>query len=627
MSNSHLRKAVGNTLIGVVGRLFLFCVAALIFLTLVEMREWKTSYATSPAWANAIAKKSPKWSGVLSAAVNAIGSKPYQSEETLYSDIKAKITETKVGKDPNSQIPKLAIGKANQPLLDSYIKLRQERDKKRVELKDFLAPSEEALSQTWKDLKTTNESIDKKWKEIAGLEEGSKRMSAAEAELGRLRHQRTDKLNDIRELSSARAAIEALSRRELGEIESNIESAEQDIRKAFDAAVPSARPVDVFVIPIIPPGLLIEIGDEGSPYNILYVVAWYCLEGIIVLLICIAFVPWILVLGRGKSDPTSIESFRERLTTWLANAFRATATGMIRVLATAAVGTIAVAGALAAGEPPPLSSILHDGGGADGQAGKAGEPGEQGEPGNSGTNGANGVNGENGTGEIPSELKLEIARQRKLIEDLQGGLDEAWKQDQRNKERLRALEHDQLEMIANTTTLLEQMQTILSNSSRFNDRVASLAAANQSILFASDTMNRRMISYLGDIRVAAEETESHIKRVGTEVDKASDVPATTADLLQLSARRDSAFTRFNPLHRYHVTPEVVDTVGRAMRKTEDAKNVEVILAALRDMMTNGAKEFKLKSFHAEIRRRTPESSRPILNRMMPLIEKLSRIQR
>lgn len=645
MSSNVFRKAAGSTVVGVLWRAAVFVVVALCFLALLALREWHTSYAPSEAWADAVLGEQLEWSPVVSEAAKLMSKpketsegilpppQPYPSEESFYKALSSYINDEDVT---------LPLASADDPGLLEYRDLLKRRRTTLDALREFWQKSVELIQ--------TNESIARLDRRIKELKEKEPNDEAAIATASDdLENQRSRKdaiLTYMGELRSERALVEVGFQRLVTDLDASIKAKEEDIREAFDAASPSARPVNG--IPKFFHKFVIRIGDETHPLHVLYLLAWYGLEAAIVILLCLVLIPWLLRFGRDTDPESQKSAIKEKIKALLANAFgRGVASGAAKALAVAAVGGITLAGVtMAAGNQPSIAQvILHESEGVAGEKGGQGKPGEPGRDGKDGRDSADGKDGNPGapggpgqrgekgdTGEIPASLLALLSRQEGLINDLKTQLGLLSEKTEKTREDVRVLTHEAQQVAGNVSDLASGTGTLTQSVSTLTDSIDGLTDASRSILYASNTANAQLSESLKRLQGTAATKEDIQDVKDTFSQAAKDVQPLGADLLQIATVPDTALTRVNPFHRYRVTQDVKNTLDRAMQDIDEPRK-QKILDVLEDLRTAKSedKDKRVWSFRDELhaacgRAKCDQDAQDLLGQLMPLIVKVSRVR-
>lgn len=619
------RKAVVDTLVGVSRKVAIFLGVALCFYALLILREWHTSYAPGDAWADTVKKEGLEWSPIVSAAARAMPKpkQPYNSATSFYADLSSYLKEEK-----------------RQLSLESPIdRARFQRYQGDVEARKDTRAALHTFWQKSVELVKTNEVIATGNREIKELRQKTpldkKTIGEKEGELGKSRERRGDILEYMKELSSERAMVEAGLQRLLTDLDTRIKSSEDGIREAFEAAVPSARPVgrvrDEFQ------AYAIQLGDETHPLHVFYVIAWYGLKAVIVLLLCVIFVPWLIYFG-GTSDPETVRSkVPERIRGLLGNSFsQGFGKGVGKTLVVAAVGSVAVAGVtMAAGNPPPITSvILHENGqGAKGEDGRKGDPGDPGKDALDGNRGGPGDKGDKGEDSPPLKFLVlldyqdrKLEEQEVIIRELEGKLERIDAKVDGSMKELQALAQETNEAIAQSRRLSSGMGELTQDISRLGGTVGDWITTNQSILRLSNTTNSYLLGSMSRLEGSTAAAAENVRQVRITFDQAAaDVPIVTTDLLRINAIPDGAWARVSPFRRYEVTNEVEKTVERAMKGVEKVEKVRTqkVLSALAQVKTKG--RMRVGGFREELYTACAQDAHDLLEQWMPLIMKLSRI--
>ena len=640
MSVHHLRRVLASVAIGVGWRLAVFTAVALCFHALVELKTWHSTYAPSKAWAAAVLKERLEWSSVVSAAAGRMPEESYPTAASFYRALHRYI---------NKQLP---LNSTDEALATEYQSLLENRRK----IRSKVAPRDDKFADRSLALSMINDRISDVATEIDNIEaqettrDKEKALKAEEKKLGHLIALKAALFAGMRD---ERSAIELGFQKPLADLDARIKTTEEEIRAAFDAAVSSARPLGGPVVRLLPRRYAIRIGDEADPLHILYVITWYGLEGLIALLLCIVIVPWLINLGTDKSDPDTLRStITTRIKGWLTEAFgprAAAATG--RVVATAAVASLALAGvAAAAGEQPAVApAIQHeDAAGPDG-AGKQlrhdqkdadedeneqcnQEDCEKNTDGPSSKDGATGPAGPRGENVIPPELleRLEtqeddLERQASMIAILQKELATVSEKAVIREAEIRSLQVATTALFINFDRLAVDMGSFTSNLSSLNDLFFGLAISKRAMTDTLDGMNQRIFFQLNHLNDTTRRTDQNVQTISSTINRAAaNIQPLAGDLLMVDAIPNGAMTRVNPRHRYSVTGEVIELVSRAMGEKPNPEEQQ-ILDALRAMGSK-PERMKLRQFRTRLQDLTKANGQDRLKQWMPLIVKVSRVQ-
>lgn len=345
----NLGKALRNTLAGVVWRFGVFALAVAGFSGLMGLRQWHTRYAPSEVWAQEAAGKGLDWSPMVGAAARTM----LPAKETY---------------DDEAGFKRALLKQVRNP--DVRLRLTSEDERKASEYRKDLATRKDILQELREEINPRDQGFARKTALLSGV---NARIADASARLEQLRkdgakpeeiqgqekqikdllEERADLRTDIKEQNLERGAVETGFQKPLAELEARIKTAEDGIDTAMDAALSSARPIQG----ILPPKVAIHIGDENNPLHILYVLAWYGLEGFIVLLMCLVIVPPLLRFSAGTADPKTVQSnVTKRVRDWLGQVLGPrTIVNTARVAAVAAVTGLT---AMAAGDQPPVVPMV-----------------------------------------------------------------------------------------------------------------------------------------------------------------------------------------------------------------------------------------------------------------------------
>lgn len=639
-----IRKAAAHAAAGVAWRLIVFIGAAICFYALLSLKDWHAKYAPSEAWADAVLAEDLEWSPVVSAAAKAMPQKQYPGKESFYRALLRSIKDVRI----ESRLQGEERDQARE-----YHQALANRKALRDNFRAKIAPLDGAFERNSLTLNNTSDSLAAAIATVDDLKANAaskaEMIAQEEDSLKKLSGRRSAILTNLKDLSTERNIIEAGFQKPLADLDQRIKSAEDGIRTAYDAALPSARPIDFSIARFVPPPHAIRIGNENDPLHIVFIIIWYALEGMIVLLLCIVVVPWLIRLGGDTSDPKALRStVTERVKGWITEAFgRRVVTGAAQALAVATVGSIAAAGiALAADYQPAIGPVLGH------EVVVAGERGEKGEPGRTGDRGADGRQGEATKGDpgekgergpagemggnvIPPEL-LERLRQQEdqlsvqaeIISSLENALGLVTERTEHNEKNVQSLSEKTQKVAENVGRLSVEMGSLTWDISKVNQSIADLGLAHRSIMYSSDVINRQLFESMNHLRDASWTMTSDVGQVRSTVNKmASDIPPMAVDLLRINAIPDGTLTRANPFHYYLVSPEVLGTVGRAMN---DPRNQEAqrILGALRKMEME-KQRMRVWGFQRTLRDYAGAGSAPavhdLLEKLMPLIVKISRV--
>lgn len=581
------------------------------FLMLLRLGDWSTSYAASDAWAKKVGDTGLEWSPIVSAAATVMASQEpessYASKESFYRALSTYVKGRPGAEDKRN-------GKADK------------KEKKAVDsVLSRLNPDDQSSLTAYRQLRTQRD-------ETLGVLRTFWQDSAEEASaLAELRKRPASKQEieesfaTINEKNSRLVLIETRLQRLLADRESRLKASEDGSRAAFEAALPAARPVSR--LPEMLQEFAIRVGDETNPLHILYVVAWYSLEGLIVVLLCIFFVPWLIRLVGDTSDPESLRrKFIERIKSLLASAFgQRAAAGVGKTVLTLALGGFALAGvSMAAGDSPSATTLLPPERVV--VSGVAGEPGSP--------------------GVIPPELSEKLREQEEklkkqaaLIEILHGRITEVSQDTSKNRQHVEALVQEADIVVANLGRLSSGMGVLTSDISALNGSISGLSKSHQSILQAWTAANLRLsdsINHLGQATAAVGKRVEEVKtdvglvehavgEVKDNLAKASrDLQPTAGDLLRITGVRSGILPGVNPFYRYAVTQAVVGTMTRAMQGLDETQK-EQILAAL-EQMKNKPEPMKVWGFRSELHAACTACKSATLEQLMPLIEKVSRVK-
>ena len=625
-------KTAGSRVVGLSWRLGVFVVVVLCFLALMALRNWHTSYAPSDAWAKVVLDEKLEWSPVVSAAAKAMPhpQEPYPSEASFYKALLGYI---------RNNDNKLDL-KHGDPGLEDYRNLIAQRNATLQALREFWHKSVALIE--------TNENIDKTAKTIEDLKDkkpgDTEAIAAAEGELKAQRSRRDAILAYMKDLSSERAMVEVGFQRLVTDVDARIKAKEDDIKEAFDAASAAARPVDGLGKGL--QELAVQVGDENNPLHVLYLLAWYGLEALIVLLLCLVFIPWLLRFSGDDSDPATVrDTFKGRVKGLLTSVFsRGVASGVTKALAVAAVGGLTLAGVtMAAGDHPSIQVVLHESNGVAGEKGDKGKPGEDGWDGEDGEDGKDGVPGSPGKeagrgdkgerggqgekgdpGEVPPGLLALLSRQEALIESLKTQLELLSEQTENTRTDVKALAQEAQQVAENVSGLANGMGGLTQGVSTLTDSMGRLTDANRSMLHASNAANLKLFESLQDLEgtVATKEEIRDMKDTFSQAAKG--VQPLGADLLRINAIPDGPLTRLSPFYRYKLTAEVKEKIDRVV--LDDDTRKQKILDALNQAKTQDG--MRVWSFRDELRASCDRTDcdQGLLGQLMPFIVKVSRIQ-
>jgi predicted nuclease with TOPRIM domain len=598
----------------------------------MRLRGWHDDYAPSQAWAKEAAGKELEWSRVVSAAAVKMGSseRSYSDQESFFQALLAQIRNPSI----NSE-----LGRADKERVKAYRTAVAKKSRLLKYLRNEATSRDKIFYENAGALTSINEEISEAATALQELSPDSEAFKKEAEHLKGLIQKRTQMRADIKELGAERSTIETSFQKPLAELDARISAAEKGIAEAFEAALPAARPVSSFFLRhTLTDQLAIRVGNEGDPLHIVYVLTWYGIEGLIAFLVCLVIVPWLLRLGGDSADPKASRSkVTERIKGLITTAFGAKAAAALsKAAAVAAVAGLTMAGiSSAAGNPPPIAPVVLHEEPSTGPQGNRGENGKNGEPG-LGVKGETGEAGKQGPqgipGAIPEEWKAlldqqaqQIAEQSLVIERLEVNLTEISNETRRTRSQMWLLARNASLLNANATRLTTQV-------SNLSQCVADLDASLEGVTFANDLAKKTLLGYLDTISHTTFTMASDLEQVTAQVRQARDVPPTSVDLLRINGIPDGALTRVSPFSRYRVTGEVVDTVKRATRYSNEAPATTIVSALLRLKNENDAGGGNTKMGILKFRRRvsdyagTDPKVKSLLNDLMPLILKLSRIQ-
>jgi hypothetical protein len=577
----------------------LLAAVALCFLALFGLAGWMKKYAASEAWATRVNEEGLEWSPIVNAAAQTMAGQPsYRNQEAFFQALSSVIK----GK------PVRGKGKAEIAATDAKF-LKTLSDESKEQLRKYRQLLEEQT--TWKDkLRSTWE----RWAE-------SPPTSAIEIKGGS---------SKAAEFSLAAINAESVDRSMLGtslqwvvaDREARIKSDDAGIQAAFDAALPSARPVSWLPSGFQP--LAIRIGDEKDSLHIFYLVTEYGLEGLAVVLLCILIVPWVIRLIHSDNP----ETIRKKLIDFFKGLLNRipgvgdAAAGVGKAMIALVVGSAALASvAIVSGDQPPVAQIFSPPKTVT-VAGAPGKAGTEGKPGINGGNGKDGVNAD--TEELTRKIEDQEERLRQqalLLASLQGSLTKVSRQADQNKVQVQEVVREAEIVVTNLNLLSNGIGTLTSDVSTLNYGVCEVSDTTRSLLRASGAANLHLAESLDRLgkttAMMAKDVcvvKTNVGEVGTEVKGAA------SELLRVSGLSRGFLPAINPFYQYQVTPAVVETVSRALEGNQQKKQ---IVSALRVIPSDS---MKLRTLKRELQKACHGCDPAVLGQLMPLIEKVSRVR-
>jgi hypothetical protein len=425
------------------------------------------------------------------------------------------------------------------------------------------------------------------------------------------------------------STLDALARMQAS-LQGEIARREEGRRSAFDAAMPSARPVDGIVARAIGPAIAIRIGDETHSLHAVYVACWYGLEGLVVLLACLVAVPFVLRLAGEGADPGTVrKELSLKVRAWLGGLLgERAAAGAMKVVAAAVVGSLTATGVAAAtrGDAPPLAAVmLHDEGPAAmdraGKRGEAGEPGPRGERGPQGEVGASA--GDATSMPAPGDVNVWVYVDSSA--DVQEHVERLTRQIEGASGRL--------EVVATISDRLRgDVRLVAAGMGDLRQRIDAVATSDDARWGGQQRRIDGLASTLDRTEKAATDAANGVAGVQEAMQPATaQVSLAAGDLLRTNAIPDGLLVQSAPWSRYTVTSEVVTLVRRALREPDSAEAKD-ILAALEWMREHRSRDW-IGQYRATLRERAhagaapPEKVDALLRELLPLILRISRVRR
>lgn len=640
-----LSDVAARAAIAVGWRFVALAVAGVLFLLLTSLTRWQRTFAPSQAWLEVIDERAKEpgqgpWMEVLSGVVRKMNEPPASAKFEDADDFFAAVRTTWEGM-PVEAFPeeiRAEIGEHRQ----SKPQLKALRSKRSELLGSFDSELDSLVSELRSEavaVKTAEKGLEASTMFPAPvaddrLEWDLRRLNEKRAALATRRQTVIDHI-------AQRNATEQSVNRAISTQEARTQKTEANLRRAFDAVAGSARPASPRLRYLIEPRTALRIGDEGDSLHILYVVAWYGIEGAIALLICLILLPWLLRIAGGSGDPRELRStVTGRIKGWIEAALASTPA---RLLVTGVAAT-AIAGATIAATPHEnwptvqvFSAPVAPASDTRGEQGARGEPGRQGDAGKPGEVGRTGDPGEPGSsGEV-------VDSPGGLLPGSQGCFDclEAIGAQGARIDNLGSSVHGVSAALADFAASTAQEMTTLSARSTVTLTYARQNAESTARIAASCEESQREAARIQERLTGIEKELAELKEAstgGTErlearggeilrlqeetLAEVKGIPPMVGDVLRLAAGPEGAIQRWLLRQDYVVTEAALAMVKRGLPDPTTGDGLVVAMALGKmlsgDREPKSASSFK-KAFEEKLPPNPPPSLRQLLEQSMPLI--------
>lgn len=604
MSRKSLRSTIDESIFGVLWRFGLLFVAALCLMALLSLRRWHETFAASPEWAEAAADERLPWSPEIAAAAKTIPpSLHYRSEESFRQALEDAIERRST--DERDTGPLQALRRAKT-------KRRELAEKSRTESAARLQ-----LDEAVKSL-------------VANVSQAKRRDLLATL---------------VQQGTAARDTLEDIADQDV-----IIEAQSTGRKLAFKAAVSSARPVDGFWAQLVGPRQAIRIGDEDDTLHFLYVLTWYALEGAIVALVCLVIVPLILRFT-GETNPGSTRAtLAAKLKEWLRRNLGEQAAAIAgKSIATALVGSVAIASVSAAAPGRPGLEVVEANpaprviGPERTDAPGPAEPGARPAPSAAPKPAPSPTASPNPTGGDPKDVIVVVSPPTLPPEGDVTELSKAVTELRQQVERVAGAASGLAASAGQVTGSLGQLGSTVRGMAA-GDAQERVRQADRHVQLVDDLTavrdaERDTAAQVDAVRAAVEDVKAgvatvnaSVETVGKALGPVQEVMGESAgEVLRTGAIRDGKLIQTAPWTRYHVDDAALATLSRALPEPRSEEE-SALLNALADMKGRPHPDWygqfcQSLRHHAHQRAASTKKVDAVLQRLMPLILKVSRVRR